>query len=75
MKSFLLISLIVPVVGEGERPLLKLVQNISNGKKLDDVPYLIYPFKGKYGQMKVFTARGYELIANSCFEECRWILI
>jgi anaerobic magnesium-protoporphyrin IX monomethyl ester cyclase len=35
------------VLHEGERPLLKLVENIASGRPLDDVPNLIYLDNGK----------------------------
>jgi radical SAM superfamily enzyme YgiQ (UPF0313 family) len=56
------------VVGEGERPLLKLVQNISNGKTLDDVPNLIYSVQGKIRANEVLPPEDMNLLPTPCFE-------
>jgi anaerobic magnesium-protoporphyrin IX monomethyl ester cyclase len=56
------------VLNEGERPLLKLVENISRGQTLKDVPNLIYLDLGKIRANEVQPAEDINSLPTPCFD-------
>jgi radical SAM superfamily enzyme YgiQ (UPF0313 family) len=56
------------VLNEGERPLLKLVENISQGKALDDVPNLIYSDNGKIRANDIMLPEHINSLPTPCFD-------
>lgn len=56
------------VLNEGERPLLKLVENISHGQTLADVPNLIYLDNDKIRANEVLPAEDINALPTPCFD-------
>jgi hypothetical protein len=56
------------VLNEGERPLLKLVENISYGKTLEDVPNLIYSEHGKIRANEIQPPEDINSLPTPCFD-------
>ena len=56
------------VLYEGERPLLKLVENISDGQTLEDVPNLIYLDHGKIRANEVLPSEKLNSLPTPCFD-------
>jgi hypothetical protein len=56
------------VVHEGERPLLKLVENIANDRPLDDVPNLIYLDKDNVCVNQVLPSEDINSLPTPCFD-------
>lgn len=57
------------VLYEGERPLLKLVERISNGQSLSDVPNLIYLDRGKIRANEVLPSENINSLPTPCFDD------
>ena len=57
------------VLYEGERPLLKLVEHISHGQKLNDVPNLIYLDRGKIRANEVLPSENINSLPTPCFDD------
>jgi anaerobic magnesium-protoporphyrin IX monomethyl ester cyclase len=53
---------------EGESPLLKLVENISQGKTLEDVPNLIYSDNGEIRANEVLPSEDINSLPTPCFD-------
>jgi anaerobic magnesium-protoporphyrin IX monomethyl ester cyclase len=56
------------VLNEGEGPLLKLVEHISHGQTLEDVPNLIYFDHGKIRANPVLPAEDINSLPTPCFD-------
>ena len=56
------------VLHEGERPLLKLAENISRGQPLNDVPNLIYLDNGKVRANEVLPSEDINSLPAPCFD-------
>jgi anaerobic magnesium-protoporphyrin IX monomethyl ester cyclase len=56
------------VLNEGEGPLLKLVEHISHGQTLEDVPNLIYFDHGKICANPVLPAEDINSLPTPCFD-------
>jgi anaerobic magnesium-protoporphyrin IX monomethyl ester cyclase len=56
------------VINEGERPLLKLVENISLGKALEDVPNLIYFNHGEVYANEILPSEDINSLPTPCFD-------
>lgn len=56
------------VIGEGERPLLKLVENIRDGKHLEDVPNLVYMCNGEVRTNEVLPPLDINSLPAPCFD-------
>jgi hypothetical protein len=56
------------VVHEGERPLLKLVENIANGDSLEDVPNLIYLDKDRICANETVPSENIDSLPTPCFD-------
>jgi anaerobic magnesium-protoporphyrin IX monomethyl ester cyclase len=53
---------------EGERPLLKLVENLSHGQTLEDVPNLVYLDNGKIHANEVLPSEDINSLPTPCFD-------
>lgn len=56
------------IVHEGERPLLKLIENIANDQPLNDVPNLIYLDKGIVCVNQVLPPEDINSLPTPCFD-------
>jgi anaerobic magnesium-protoporphyrin IX monomethyl ester cyclase len=56
------------VLNEGEKPLLRLAENISQGKTLEDVPNLIYADNGNIRANAVLPAEDVNSLPTPCFD-------
>jgi len=56
------------VINEGELPLLKLVENISHGRPLNDVPNLIYLDNGRVRANEVLPSEDINSLPTPCFD-------
>jgi len=57
------------VLCEGERPLLKLVEHISHGQTLEDVPNLIYRDRDRIRTNEVIPPENINSLPTPCFDE------
>jgi len=56
------------IINEGERPLLKLVENLNKGRSLQDVPNLIYLEEGKIRANEVLPPEDINALPTPCFD-------
>ncbi|MFZ7134406.1 MAG: B12-binding domain-containing radical SAM protein, partial [Eubacteriales bacterium] len=57
------------IINEGEHPLLKLIENISDGKSLKEVPSLIYLDQGKICANPVEHSEDINALPTPCFDD------
>ncbi|MFZ7133913.1 MAG: B12-binding domain-containing radical SAM protein [Eubacteriales bacterium] len=57
------------IINEGEHPLLRLIENISDGKSLKEVPNLIYLDQGKICVNPVEHSEDINALPTPCFDD------